>query len=146
MLTELTRTGRGQAQLVAHGTGPKSWTAWLSEERDPNRSSRERIRAAYQAWFGPGFPNVEQRTHAIHGRVKIGDDERERGGSSGSSPFRANMHGEGYWGRLRDAWRRHASPGVIETLFAIDVVGEIPGLSIGTLVEFPGSSYRVVLE
>lgn len=145
MLTELTRTGRGQAQLVAHGTGPKSWAAWLGEERDPNRTSRERIRDAYRAWFGPGFPDVKTRTHAIYGRVVIGPDDRERGDGI-HAPFRANLNGEGDWDRIEKAWRQHAGPGQLEQLFILDVVGEIPGISIGTLPDFPGSSYRVVLE
>lgn len=136
---------------VNPGRSNRNWLAWLAGEREPSKANRDRIADAYRQWFGPGFPDMERKTVAIHGRVDMGGDVRDRGNPAdarargGHAPLRIDGRGVD-WSRMRAAWAQRAGPNTLAAIFIQDGIGAVLELSFASWPDFPGDTYLVVLE
>jgi hypothetical protein len=146
-ISKLTAVAGGHAASEAAGLSPtvRTLLAWLAEERTPSAANQARIASAYSHLAGSFPEELAERPLDVHGWVRIGDDERERGNGTPRSPFLVGDQDGGDWSRIRDEWNAGGlTPARIEKLFIVDVVQQdIDSLSDDT-VSFPGSSYLIV--
>lgn len=143
-ISKLTSSPRGYlaAEKAGLSVNHRTLVDWLAERREPSKANQALIDKAYGFMRGRWPDAVERRRVDIHGVVKIGDDERERGNGTGRAPLTVDGN-VGDWRRLRDAWNANeVSPEDFEEWFIEDVLEADLGESSEPW-EFPGSSYTV---
>ncbi|MYS19171.1 hypothetical protein GA0115240_105824 [Streptomyces sp. DvalAA-14] len=146
-LTKLTSSPRGYQAAADAGVSATAGTLrrWLSETQTPQPAMQARIAAAYERMAGR-WPAalVEGEDIRIHGTVKVGTDERMRGGNSGTAALIIDGS-QGSWDTIRDLWRDgEPDPDDVEEEFVAELLE--PDLGETTEPwEFPGTSYTVVI-
>jgi hypothetical protein len=149
-ISKLTSSDRGYQAAAAAGLSVNHRTLvdWLAERRDPSPANQRLIAKAYALMAGRWPAEVEQRVLEIRGRVRIGDDDRDRGGTSTKGRGTAGLlvdGGAGDWSQLRDAWESgDVDPEDVEEWFIEDILEADLGES-SEAWEFPGGSYTVVI-
>ncbi|MEH0582533.1 hypothetical protein QBA54_50755 [Streptomyces sp. B21-108] len=104
-ISKLTSSPRGYQAAASVGLSANERTLrnWLAEKVEPTAANQRLIDKAYRVMAGRWPAEIENRRIDIHGLVKIGDDERERGGSSGRAPLTVDGS-VGDWRQMREAW------------------------------------------
>lgn len=122
MLSQLTKTHKGQMALINAGVSPgrraENWRAWLSESRDASAQNRRRIQDVYYAYVLPDGPT--RGTAKISGGI-ITEGNRVRRRGIEEAPLRIDQS-PGNWHRIKAAWLRGADDDEIETLYIADVI------------------------
>jgi hypothetical protein len=153
-LSKLTSSERGYQAAADVGLSATARTLreWLSSpggehDRAPSAHNQSLIAQAYARMAGV-WPagDIEGKDVRITGEVKIGSDNRHRGGGgrNGSAPFLVDGSA-GSWDAIRELWESgEMDPDDIEEAFVDDIVIADLGETTDEW-EFPGSSYTVVI-
>ncbi|WP_369362654.1 hypothetical protein AB5L52_04145 [Streptomyces sp. CG4] len=150
-LSQLTATHRGQRALEDAGLHVTTETLinWLSDsEYNVRRSYRDIIHTAYEnTAIVPAEPipdHVKNGQFEISGKVKTGNDERERG-TRRAAPLRIDGS-RGTWNEIEELWLAgELTDDQFEDHFIDDVI--VADIGEGTDGwEFPGTSYSVELR
>ncbi|MFF7145727.1 hypothetical protein [Streptomyces sp. SID2888] len=154
-LSQLTNTQRGWEALERAGltVRPETLIKWLSDpEYNVRRSYRDTIHTAYEgAAIVPADPipqSFKDGQFEIHGLVRTGDDERYRGGLSGSGRVTAPLRIDGRNGNWSAIDRKWAEDELTNQAFEDDFIDHVIIEDIGEGTdgwEFPGTSYTVTL-
>lgn len=144
-LSKLTSSPRGYTAAADVGLSATARTlrAWLAEAQAPSPANQRKIADAYQRMAGHWPPGIENKDIRITGLVKIGSDERDRGGRDGQ-PLLVDGS-EGSWDNIKAKWESgDPDPDEVEDDFVEDLVEADLGETTEPW-EFPGSSYTVVI-
>lgn len=145
-ISKLTSSPRGYmaAEKAGLSVNHRTLVEWLAEKREPNAANQERIARAYSIMRGEPIEGMGQADIEIHGEVGMGDDIRERGGSSGNAPLLIDGR-QGDWRRIERAWNS-GTPRAdeIEEFFVVDVLEADLGEGSEPW-EFPGNAYTVII-
>lgn len=154
-LSQLTKTQRGYEALERAGLSVRTETLfkWLSDpEYNVRRSYRDIIHAAYDSTAVIPADPIPQAfkdgQFEIHGLVKTGDDERFRGGLSGSGKITAPLRIDGRSGDWTEIERKWAAGELTDDAFEDDFVEYVIVEDIGEGTdgwEFTGTSYTVTV-
>lgn len=144
-ISKLTSSPRGYlaAEKAGLSVNHRTLVDWLAERREPNAENKGKIHKAYRMMAGRWPTEIERRTVSISGKVRIGDDERERG-SKGNAALHIDGSA-GNWAQMKTAWNAgDVDEEEFEEWFIEDVLEADLGDSSEPW-EFPGSSYTVVI-
>ncbi|MEU9286456.1 hypothetical protein AB0D57_17470 [Streptomyces sp. NPDC048275] len=154
-LSQLTHTQRGYEALERAGLSvrPETLIKWLSDpEYNVRRSYRKVIHAAYESVAvvpaGPIPEAFKNGQFEIRGRVRTGDDDRDRGVLSESGRVSAPLRIDGRSGNWVEIERKWAEGELTDDAFEDDFVEYVIIEDIGEGTdgwEFPGSSYTVTI-
>ncbi|MFJ6636867.1 hypothetical protein ACIQMR_36775 [Streptomyces sp. NPDC091376] len=154
-LSQLTRTQRGYEALERAGLSarPETLIKWLSDaEYTVRRGYREVIHAAYESVaIVPADPMPQpfkDGQFEITGVVRTGDDERLRGGVTGSGRITAPLRIDGRSGNWDETERKWAVGELDDDAFEDDFIDYVIIEDIGEGTggwDFPGTSYIVTV-
>lgn len=154
-IAKLTESQRGYDAMAAAGIDvtPRTLLSWLSqgggrEDFAPSAANRSRIQKAYDALAGGRWNTAHQRDYLISGLVKLGHDERERGGRGPGGRLTAPLKvagTSGDWKPIADAWNAGTLTSQnAEELYIQHVINRDPALMhTSDPWEFPGSQYTI---
>lgn len=138
-----TQAGYKAADRVGLTVTERTLKDWLAERREPSAVNQSLIARAYVLAGGGRWPDWEHKTFRIHGLVKQGDDERERGTVDVAPLIIDGTEADtATWAAFRDEWESGGgmTEDDAEEYFSNVIVDDIGG---SVAWEFPGSSYTV---
>lgn len=139
-----TEAGYRAAEYAGLSVTKETLIEWLAEKREPNKENKAKIAAAYDKVGGGQWPGWENSDFHITGKVKTGNDERDRG-KDGTNPFlvEGREASASVWAEFQRDWEAGGmTQDEVEDAFIEVVEDAIPPSDAW---EFPGSSYTITI-